>query len=249
MNAGAGALVRKPMTDLESPIREHLSLWMRDPAAPHAWMRIVKGGDPANLDDRRVFVEKTPRVHDPRISVVPSGAGEPSSWIGGPKGHADDGDGPDLASRRWADEKAVELGYVLPDMRKEVDNLILDWRSDPSWNLEDAPGFEEHRDELKAVREKIEADQARRRAAERDEAINALMRPALASLPESDPLGGLTRSAAASSGHASHRLLRAVAEMLLPIAERFAALDERIDKAHLDQQDQLDDLRRANLNR
>lgn len=112
---------------------ETLSPWMRDPNAPHAWMRIVEGGDPHKIADRRVFVEKTPRVYDPACGVpadtpfyardrhweTRDGQRLPGPvWIEGYKGHADEGDGPDLDSRRWADEKARELGYILTDQQE-----------------------------------------------------------------------------------------------------------------------------------
>lgn len=218
---------------------ETLSLWMRDPDARHAWMRIVKGADPQDRAARRVFVEKTPRVHDPAQGEVPTTpADHPRcSWIGGPKGHADDGDGPDLGSRRWADEKARELGYVLPDMQAEIAALKSSWYADGGWDLEDSEGFEAHRDELLAYRK-----QAERRAKEHEEAIVGLMRPALDFLPEKDERGGLTRGDASRDGHAANRLLRAVAEMLLPIVQRLDHLDERQEtelrklEEHVDQQ-------------
>lgn len=114
---------------------ETLSPWMRVPNAPHAWMRIVEGGDPCKIADRRVFVEKTPRVYDPACGVpadtrfYPCGRGWDREiwktldglrlpgpvWIEGYKGYADEGDGPDLDSRHWADVKARELGYILTE--------------------------------------------------------------------------------------------------------------------------------------
>ena len=36
--------------------------------------------------------------------------------------------------------------------RAEIDKLILDWREDPCWELEDTEGFEDHRTELLGVR-------------------------------------------------------------------------------------------------
>jgi hypothetical protein len=44
--------------------------------------------------------------------------------------------------------------------REAIDKLILDWRVSPCWELEDTPGFEEHRDELLAARLKYEAKTA-----------------------------------------------------------------------------------------
>lgn len=36
--------------------------------------------------------------------------------------------------------------------RHEIDKLIADWKADPCWDLEDAEGFEAHKDELRRVR-------------------------------------------------------------------------------------------------
>jgi hypothetical protein len=33
--------------------------------------------------------------------------------------------------------------------REEVDSLMRDWAADPVWDLEDTPGFEAYRDELR----------------------------------------------------------------------------------------------------
>lgn len=227
---------------MTAPTGETLSLWMRDPDAGHAWMRIVAGGDPKDYDNRRVFVEKSPRVHDPAHGLPPSRAGEQSSWVFGPKGHADDGQGPDLASRRWADEKARELGYVLPDMRAEIARLKADWLGDGGWDIEDAEGFEEHREELLAYRKLVEGDRAARRALEREAAILALLKPALDSLPEQDAGGGLTRAEAERPG-AANRLLRAVAAMLLPVVQRMEYLDDQHDRKLDRIQEQIDVMR------
>lgn len=128
-----------------------------------------------------------------------------------------------------------------PKTRAEIDALILDWRSDPCWDLEDAPGFEAHKDELRAVREKFEAERAARRAREHEAEIQALMKPALALLPlHADD--GLSRTVAETAGSTSNILLRMVAEMLLPIAKRLDRLDERQEtelrklEEHVDQQ-------------
>ncbi len=40
----------------------------------------------------------------------------------------------------------------------EIEWLKDDWQNDPSFNIEDAPGFEDHRDELRAWRLTFEAD-------------------------------------------------------------------------------------------
>lgn len=111
--------------------------------------------------------------------------------------------------------------------KQEIDQLKSDWNGDGGWDLEDAEGFEEHREELLAYRKQVEAQRAERRAKEHELAIARLLQPALASLPEKDGRGGLTRDDAGRPGHAANRLLRAVAEMLLPIVQRLDRLDER----------------------
>ena len=60
--------------------------------------------------------------------------------------------------------------------------------------------------------------------------IASIMAPGLASLPAVDPCGGLTRDEAASPGHAANRLLRAVTEMLVPIVQRVAQLEDARSK-------------------
>ena len=89
-----------------------LGPWQKDPRAGHAWLRTVEGGDPNKVEDRRVFVEKTPRVHDPSYGLGPK---DFRSWVPGPKGECDSGEGLDLDSKRWADAFALALGYELPE--------------------------------------------------------------------------------------------------------------------------------------
>lgn len=92
---------------------ERLGPWQKDPGAGHCWLRTVEGGDPTKIEDRRIFVEKTPRVHDPSFGLGPK---DFRSWIEGDKGRSDDdGDGLDPNSKRWADAFALALGYVLPE--------------------------------------------------------------------------------------------------------------------------------------
>jgi hypothetical protein len=79
---------------------ELLSGWLKDPAAEHAYMRCVRGTDPLVVANRRVFIEKTPRVFDP----VGNG------WVYGPKGSGELC-GLDPKSRAWADMQAREFGY------------------------------------------------------------------------------------------------------------------------------------------
>jgi hypothetical protein len=42
--------------------------------------------------------------------------------------------------------------------REELEKLKADWLGDDCWNLEDAEGFEDHRDELAAFREASQAE-------------------------------------------------------------------------------------------
>lgn len=42
--------------------------------------------------------------------------------------------------------------------RAEIDELIIAWRDDPAWELEETEGFEDHKDELLAFRLKCEAE-------------------------------------------------------------------------------------------
>lgn len=94
------------------PTGERLGPWVRCPEAEHCWLRAREGGDPATETDRRVFVEKTPRVFDPSLGLpIENGW----AWVEGAKGRADDGEGPDEDSRTWADAFARWLGYVLPE--------------------------------------------------------------------------------------------------------------------------------------
>ena len=124
----------------------------------------------------------------------------------------------------------------------EIATLKSSWYADGGRDLEDSEGFEAHRDELLAYRKQVDGARAERRAKEHEEAIVGLMRPALDFLPEKDERGGLTRGDASRDGLAANRLLRAVAEMLLPIVQRLDRLDERQEaelrklEDHVDQQ-------------
>ena len=73
---------------------------------------------------------------------------------------------------------------------------------------------------------------AERHAKEHDEAIAGLIQPALDFLPEYDELGGLTRDDASRLGHSANQLLRAVAEMLLPLVQRLDSLRIQRDMKH-----------------
>ena len=98
--------------------------------------------------------------------------------------------------------------------REEIESLKASWSEDPCWDIEDTEGFEEHRAELLAYREKRGAEWAAETKAEHEAAIEKLIAPGRA----------LLRSAQAGDGGA---MLRAVAEMLLPIVQRLDRLDDR----------------------
>ena len=98
--------------------------------------------------------------------------------------------------------------------RAEIDDLILAWRDDPTWEIEETEGFEEHKDELLALRQKCEAEWKARAQLEHANAIAALIKPARAWLGtvnmapllgitlhgRADTVGGsMTRSRATSS--------------------------------------------------
>ena len=123
--------------------------------------------------------------------------------------------------------------------RAEIDELIARWLDDPDWELEESDGFEDHKDELLAVRHKHEAEWKARAQREHAEAIAALTGPALAILPVS------AQRAAQTPGTNLHLALGMCAEMLLPIKQRLDRLDARVDANHDDLQQQIDLLRAA----
>ncbi len=110
--------------------------------------------------------------------------------------------------------------------KQEIDQLKADWYSDGGWDLEDAEGFEAHRDEILAYGKQVEAQRAERRAKEHEEAIRKIMRPALDCLPV-ESSDTLSRTVAEMPGTNANIIFRAVAEMLLPIVQRLDSLDER----------------------
>jgi hypothetical protein len=55
----------------------------------------------------------------------------------------------------------ISAGGIKLATRDEIENLKDDWQRDPSYHLEDAIGFEDHRDELRAWRLVFEADYER----------------------------------------------------------------------------------------
>lgn len=62
--------------------------------------------------------------------------------------------------------------------RAEIEELIIAWRDDPSWEIEDTEGFEDHKPELLALRLKCEAEWKARADKEHAAAIAALVKPA-----------------------------------------------------------------------
>lgn len=86
-----------------------------DPEAPHAFMRCVIGGDPNKVEDRRCFIEKTPRVYDPSLGMPTE---DWRSWVPGDKGCGDECGmyGP---SREFADRFARLLGYTIEEGSSE----------------------------------------------------------------------------------------------------------------------------------
>lgn len=129
--------------------------------------------------------------------------------------------------------------------KQETDDLIADWRSDRSYDIEDAEGFEDHREELLAVRREVEAKEDARAAKQREADIARLMEPAIAILPRSPVLSaslddatrerlaeavGPTQEMARAAGSTVNIILRMVAEMLLPLEQALARQAEDIER-------------------
>lgn len=75
-------------------------------------MRIKKGGDPDNIDDRVAFIEKTPRVRI-REAFLLSHMPEIMDFLNWCERDFK-GDGPnDPESRAWCDTMLLALGYTL----------------------------------------------------------------------------------------------------------------------------------------
>lgn len=87
---------------------EELSDWIADANQSNCYMRIIKNGNPDKIEDRRVFIEKTPRVFDPTLGIAIKNC---MSWVSGPKG--DDLYGLNPKSRSWADRYAKWIGYKI----------------------------------------------------------------------------------------------------------------------------------------
>lgn len=102
--------------------------------------------------------------------------------------------------------------------RAELDELIVSWRDDPSWELELTDGFEEHKDELLALRLKCEAEWRAQAGREHAAAIAGLMKPVAAMLSSE------SARSVCQPGTDGHHLLRAFAEMLLPLKRQIDRL-------------------------
>ncbi len=122
--------------------------------------------------------------------------------------------------------------------RAEIDNLIFSWRADQSWDLEDAVGFERHREELKAWRLRHLAQREAEAKRAHETAVEKLMAPAVKYLQalDNDILAGKR------GGLTTAEVIRALGDVLLPIVERMEYLDNRQDEErrkledHVDQQ-------------
>lgn len=84
----------------------------------HCAMRILEGGNPAQLASRVAFIEKTPRV---RVRPFTDGETDHKGWRCGPKGsggtdaEANGYYGFDMDSRAWCDAELLAMGYDVPD--------------------------------------------------------------------------------------------------------------------------------------
>lgn len=136
--------------------------------------------------------------------------------------------------------------------RAEIDALIISWRDDPSWEIEETDGFEDHRDELLALRLKCEAEWKAQVQLEHANAIAALIKPARAWLSTVNmaPLLGISLHGRADtvgggmSRPALDMLLAAFAEMLLPLQKQIDQLNSRQDGAERELDTQVDGLRK-----
>ncbi len=118
----------------------------------------------------------------------------------------------------------------MPKTRAEIDTLKLSWREDPTWDIEETEGFEDHRAELSEYRRDIESERdaaaAKRRAVE----IAKIQAPARAVY-------------VAMGRFPDEELLTLAAEMLLPLQRQLERQAEDIE-AMQRHEDELDALRR-----
>lgn len=115
--------------------------------------------------------------------------------------------------------------------------MILSWREDPAWEIEETEGFEEHKDELRAVRLKCEAEWKARAQREHAEARAKLLQPLWAALPEG------IQTIAGMPGTDANLVVLAMAEMLLPIKQQLDRLDAEHERVVADLRDELHELR------
>mgnify|MGYP000499881927 CR=1 FL=1 len=122
--------------------------------------------------------------------------------------------------------------------RAEIDKLILDWREDPCWELEDTEGFEDHRTELLGVRMECEAKWKARAEREHAEARAKLLQPFWTALPQD------IRTIAGMPGTDANLVALALAEMLMPLQKQIDRLDARQESAERELDRQVDNLRK-----
>jgi hypothetical protein len=77
---------------------------------------------------------------------------------------------------------------------EEVRSLMRDWAADPVWDLEDTPGFEAYRDELREFAERTRAEGERVYRAELAAYARSIRIPA--NLPLAEYVRGLERRVA-----------------------------------------------------
>lgn len=68
--------------------------------------------------------------------------------------------------------------------RTDVERLKADWTSDPCWDLEDTPGFEEYRDELREYAARVREEWARAYREELEEFARTIGVPGNVALAE-----------------------------------------------------------------
>lgn len=122
--------------------------------------------------------------------------------------------------------------------RTQINELILSWRADPAWELEETEGFEEHRTELLGVRRQLEAEWKARAQREHAEARAKLLRPFWEALPAN------IRTIAGMPGTDANLVALAMAEMLIPLQKQIDRLDARQDAAERELDTQVDGLRK-----
>lgn len=130
----------------------------------------------------------------------------------------------------------------MPKTQAEIDALKLSWREDPTWDIEDAEGFEDHRGELAEYRLGIEAKAEARAAKQHKAARDRMIEPARACLAATK-IGSIVGPSGISLA-AVELLLRLAAEMLLPLQRQLERQAEDIEAMQRRHEDELDALRR-----